>query len=62
MKDVIYCGLMSILIGGILGVIVGELFDILFPDIALDPLLFVAFFAVVTWGILSVLQKSRSAS
>lgn len=62
MRDLVYCGLMSILMGGVSGAIVGEVFDILFPDIALDPILFIAFFTVVTWAILSVLRGSRRAS
>jgi uncharacterized membrane protein YoaK (UPF0700 family) len=62
MKNSIYCALMSVLIGVVLGAIVGGLFDILFPDIALDPVLFVAFFTVVAWAILSALSRSKSAS
>ena len=54
MKKTVYCALMSILIGSIIGAIVANVVNILYPDLGLDYGLAIAFFTVLTWGALSL--------
>lgn len=55
MKKIIYCALMSILIGSIIGIIVVNVVNILFPDFEIDYTLAILFFTTLTWSILSLM-------
>jgi hypothetical protein len=54
MKRTIYCALMSILIGSILGTIVVNVIGIMFPDFELDYTLSILFFVALTWSVVSL--------
>ena len=62
MKRTVYCALMSVLIGSIVGSIAVNVVNILYPDFGLDYGLAIALFTVLTWSILSatgaVLRRS----
>jgi hypothetical protein len=55
MKRMLYCGLMSILIGSITGVIVVNVVNIMYPEFDLDYALAIMFFSALTWAILNLL-------
>lgn len=54
MKRMLYCGLMSILIGSIVGSIVVSVVNIMYPDFDLDYTLAILFFSTLTWCVLSL--------
>ena len=59
MKNVVYCVLMSALIGVVVGAIVVNVANILVPDLDLDYGLPIALFTLLTWGVLSLVGKLR---
>jgi hypothetical protein len=50
----LYCGLMSVLIGSILGSIVVNVVNIMYPDFDLDYALSIMFFSTLTWAVLNL--------
>jgi hypothetical protein len=55
MKKTIYFALMSVSIGCVVGAIVTNVANILYPDFGLDYFPAIGFFSVLTWGVLSLL-------
>jgi hypothetical protein len=56
MKRAIYQLLMSVLVGTVVGGVVTNLVNIMDPEIEIDYGVAMAFFAVITWGALSVID------
>jgi hypothetical protein len=55
MKRTVYYALMSVLIGSIVGAIVVNVVNIMFPDFELDYALAILFFTTLTWAVLSLM-------
>jgi hypothetical protein len=55
MKRTIYYALMSLLIGSIIGAVVTNVVNIMYPDLGLDYGLAISFFIVLTWAFLSLI-------
>ena len=56
MKRTIYQMLMSALAGAVIGSIVTNLVNIMDPEVQMDDEVAIGFFAVITWGLLSVVD------
>jgi hypothetical protein len=55
MKRTIYFALMSVFFGVVVGLIVTNVVNILYPDFGLELGLAITFFTALTWGLLSLL-------
>lgn len=56
MKRTIYCLLMSLLVGSIVGAVATNVVNIMYPNFGLDYGLAISFFIVLTWAILSLIS------
>jgi len=55
MKRTIYCALMSLLIGSIVGAVITNVINIVYPDFGLEYSLAIPFFIVLTWAFLNLI-------